>query len=107
SATNRLEQSHEPPMVGMEKISVITPVLNRRAFVAEAIESVLNGQGDGFELEHIVVDGGSTDGTLDVLGRYGHLHVITGRDRGVYDALNKGIRAATGAVVALLNSDDV
>lgn len=91
----------------MEKISIITPVLNRRAFVAEAIESVLKDQGDGFELEHIVVDGGSTDGTLDVLGRYRHLHVLTGRDRGVYDALNKGIRAATGTIVGLLNSDDI
>jgi glycosyltransferase involved in cell wall biosynthesis len=94
-------------MVGMEKISIITPVLNRREFVAEAIESVLNEQGDGFELEHIVVDGGSTDGTLDVLGRYRHLHVVSGRDRGVYDAINKGIRAASGAIVGLLNSDDV
>lgn len=91
----------------MDKISIVTPVLNRRAFVAEAIESVLREQGGGFELEHVVVDGGSTDGTLDVLARYPHLTVMTGRDCGVYDALNKGIAAATGTVVGLLNSDDV
>lgn len=94
-------------MVGMEKVSIVTPVLNRRAFIAEAIESVRRQQGDGFELEHIVVDGGSTDGTLDVLGGYQHLRVLTGRDRGVYDALNKGVRAATGGIVGLLNSDDI
>jgi len=99
--------SSDGPNVRMEKISVITPVLNRRSFIAGAIESVREQIGDGFELEHIVVDGGSTDGTLEVLAGYPHLRTVSGKDRGVYDALNKGIGMAEGTIVGLLNSDDV
>lgn len=91
----------------MEKISIITPVLNRRDFICDAVESVVAQKGSGFEIEHIVVDGLSTDGTLDRLARYPQVIVISGKDSGVYDALNKGIRAATGSIIGLLNSDDV
>jgi glycosyltransferase involved in cell wall biosynthesis len=58
-------------------------------------------------VEHIVADGGSTDGTLDVLRRYPHLDVMSERDSGLYDALNKAIRHARGEVVGHLNSDDL
>jgi len=87
------------------RISIITPCLNRRDMVAEAIESVLAQ--DYPDFEHIVVDGGSTDGTLEVLARYPHLQVVSGPDKGLYDAINKGIRMAKGDVVGLLNTDDI
>jgi len=87
------------------RISIITPCLNRADFVAEAVESVLAQARQ--DVEHIVVDGGSNDGTLDVLAKYPHLTVVSEPDTGLYDAINKGIRMSTGEVVGLLNSDDV
>lgn len=86
-------------------ISIITPCLNRVNFVGAAIESVLD---QGYpNLEHIVVDGGSTDGTLDLLRRYQHVRLISEPDEGVYDALNKGIDMARGEIIGHLNSDDL
>jgi len=87
------------------KISVITPCLNREEFIAEAIESVVAQ--DYPEFEHWLIDGGSTDGTLTIARRYPHLQVVSEPDHGVYDAFNKGLKLATGDVIALLNSDDL
>jgi glycosyltransferase involved in cell wall biosynthesis len=86
------------------KISVITPCLNRKEFVRDAIRSVLAQKFDNFE--HWIIDGGSTDGTLEMLDAYPHLKVLSEPDNGVYDALNKGIERATGDVVGFLNTDD-
>jgi glycosyltransferase involved in cell wall biosynthesis len=86
-------------------LSIVTPCLNRVQFIAEAVESVLRQ--DYLRFEHIVVDGGSTDGTLDILRRYEHLRLVSEPDRGVYDALNKGIRMAKGDIIGHLNSDDL
>jgi glycosyltransferase involved in cell wall biosynthesis len=89
------------------RISVITPSFNQAAFIGRTIESVQAQRGP-FELEHIVVDGGSTDGTQEVLRRYeGRLRWISEPDRGQSDAINKGFRMATGDVLAWLNSDDL
>ena len=85
-------------------ISIITPCLNRAEFVAEAVESVLNQ--DYPNLEHIIMDGGSTDGTLEVLRRYPHLKVVSEPDQGLYDAINKGIGIAHGEIMGFLNTDD-
>lgn len=87
------------------RFTVITPYLNRGKFIVEAIESVLAQQYD--DVEHWIIDGGSTDKTLNTLGRYSHLRVLSGPEKGVYGAINKGIRLATGEVIVLLNSDDV
>ncbi len=86
-------------------ISVLTPVYNRADFIRQAVESVLAQNYPAFE--HIVVDGGSTDGTLDILAEYPHLRVISEPDRGLYDALNKGLALAGGEWIAWLNSDDI
>jgi glycosyltransferase involved in cell wall biosynthesis len=86
-------------------ISIITPCLNRAGFVAEAVESVRRQ--DYPYVEHIVMDGGSTDGTIEVLGNYPHLLVFSQPDAGIYDALNKGIRLARGEALGFLNTDDL
>lgn len=85
-------------------ISIITPCLNRAEFVREAIESVLNQDYKNFE--HIVIDGGSTDGTLEILHEYPHLRLVSEPDQGLYDAINKGIELARGEIIGLLNTDD-
>src|SRR5467141_1507921 len=87
------------------KFSVITPCLNRVQLIGATIESVIAQDYPNFE--HWIIDGGSKDGTLDLLKRYRHLRVVSEVDRGVYDAMNKGIRLATGEIVVLLNSDDL
>lgn len=91
----------------MLKISVVTAVFNRCETIAQTIESLIAQDYEG--IEYIVVDGGSTDGTLQILERFRpHIDIlISERDNGMYDALNKGLRAATGDVVALLHSDDI
>jgi glycosyltransferase involved in cell wall biosynthesis len=89
------------------RISIITPSFNQAPFIRQTIDSVLSQQGD-FELDYRVVDGGSTDGTLEILKSYGDRLVWTSeRDHGQVDAINKGLRLATGDVVSWLNSDDV
>ena len=87
------------------RISIVTPTLNRAHFLEEAIGSVLAQQDE--DVEHIVVDGMSTDGTVELLARHPHLRVIREPDSGLYDALNKGLRAATGDFIGHLNSDDL
>lgn len=88
------------------RITVITAVRNRADTIGSTMASV-HGQ-SWPHVEHIVVDGGSTDGTLAVLDRYGHgiARLIGGPDAGAYDAMNKGLRHATGDVVGFMHSDD-
>ena len=86
------------------RISIITPCLNRAATIARAVESV---RAQGYpETEHILIDGGSSDGTLPILAQYPHLRVTSGPDSGMYDALNKGLALARGQIIGFLNSDD-
>ncbi len=89
------------------KVTVVTPSYNQAAFIERTIESVLSQRGD-FELEYLVVDGGSRDGTLDIVRRYeGRLRFVSEPDGGQSDAINKGFSLTTGEVLAWLNSDDV
>jgi glycosyltransferase involved in cell wall biosynthesis len=86
------------------RISVITPCLNGARYLGEAIESVLM---QGYSnIEHVVADGGSTDGTLEILSRYSHLKILSSPDHGMYDALNRALAVAEGEVIGILNSDD-
>jgi len=88
------------------KITVVTVVLNGVETIAQTIESV--GQQSHKDIEHIIIDGGSTDGTLDIIDRYRNsiASFVTEPDNGLYDAMNKGIRLATGNVIGTLSSDD-
>ena len=89
------------------KISVVTAVFNRAETVGESIESV---QSQSYSnLEHVIQDGGSTDGTIDIIqqrSRSGTLF-LSERDGGIYDAINRGIKRATGDVIGLMHSDDI
>lgn len=89
------------------KISLITVTYNSEKYLAHCIESVQSQTHK--DIEHIIVDGKSTDGTLDVIRKYESkiAHWISETDRGMYDAINKGIAMATGDVVGILNSDDM
>ena len=89
------------------KISVVTVVLNNVDTIEETILSVDSQQHD--DVEHIVVDGGSTDGTLEIIDRHSEkfARILIEPDSGIYDAMNKGIFLAKGEVVGFLNADDV
>ncbi len=87
--------------------SIITPSLNQAAFIERTLQSIHCQQVD-FPVEHIVIDGGSTDGTLEVLNKYsGKIRMISEPDRGMADALNKGFALCSGDIVGWLNSDDI
>lgn len=86
------------------KISVITPSFNQAKYIRQTIESVLAQDYPNFE--HIIIDGGSTDGTLDILREYDHLIWKSEPDKGQSDALNKALELATGDIIAWINSDD-
>jgi len=89
------------------KISIITVVYNGQTFLADCIQSVIAQ--DYESIEYIVVDGGSTDDSLKIIDKYKDCikHFISEKDKGMYDALNKGIKMATGDVVGILNADDM
>ncbi|MHB8136314.1 MAG: glycosyltransferase, partial [Anaerolineaceae bacterium] len=88
------------------KISIIVPTLNQARFIEETIQSVLTQKYPNLEV--IVIDGGSTDNTIEILKKYtGSLTWISEPDKGQVDAINKGLKLVTGEVVAYLNSDDV
>lgn len=86
------------------RITIVTPCLNGADTLEEALRSVASQQYP--DLEHLVVDGGSTDGTLEILRAADGVRWISESDRGLSDAVNKGIRMASGDVVGWLNADD-
>jgi glycosyltransferase len=89
------------------KVSLITVTYNSAAYLQDCIDSVVRQRYP--DIEHIVIDGGSSDGTLDIIKKYDN-HIakwVSEKDNGMYDAINKGIAMATGDIVGILNSDDM
>lgn len=98
------------------KISLITACYNSAATIRTAMESVLSQR--GVDVEYLIIDGGSTDGTVRLIEDFSHkerkdrkerfdFKWVSEKDRGMYDAINKGIKMATGDVIGILNADDV
>ena len=87
-------------------ITVISVVLNGAGTIRDCIESVINQTHR--PIEHIIIDGGSTDGTLCIIEEYRSnlAEVVSERDSGIYDGMNKGLRLATGGIIGILNVDD-
>lgn len=89
----------------MLKISLLTTTFNSAATIRDTLESVRTQ--DYPNIEHLILDGGSTDATLDIVREYPHVQrILSEPDNGLYDAMNKGIRLATGNVIGIINSDD-
>ncbi len=87
------------------KLSIVTPCYNAIRYIANCVESVRHSC-RGRDYEHIVIDGQSTDGTLEYLRAQNDIHVVSESDSGMYDALNKGIAIASGDIIGHLNSDE-
>jgi len=88
------------------RISIITATYNSAATVRDTLDSIRNQRHP--DIEHIIVDGASKDNTLEIVGTFPHVtKLISEKDKGIYDAMNKGIGMATGEIIGILNSDDV
>jgi glycosyltransferase involved in cell wall biosynthesis len=87
------------------KISIITVCLNVESTIDKCLESIKAQTYPS--IEHIIIDGKSSDGTLKIINKYDHVHVLKSEpDEGIYDAMNKGIKYATGDYLYFLNADD-
>ena len=88
------------------QISIITATYNSAKTIRDTLESVK--QQEYHDIEHLIIDGQSSDNTLDIVRKYPHVaRIISEKDKGIYDAMNKGIEHANGEVIGILNSDDI
>ena len=100
---NRLDTKHYP------KISIITVCLNSEKTILKCMNSVINQKYPKNKIEYILIDGGSTDKTVEIIKKkenkikYWH----SKKDKGIYDAMNIGLKHCTGEIIGILNSDDI
>jgi glycosyltransferase involved in cell wall biosynthesis len=87
-------------------VTIVTPTLDAVEYLRECIESARRSSSGQVEVEHVIVDGGSTDGTVELAESFG-LKVLKGKDRGIFDAINKGSFNSSGELIGFLGADDV
>ena len=94
--------------MSVKKISIITVVLNGEKSIERCLNSVINQKYPSNKIEHIIIDGGSKDKTVNILKKYKNKisYWHSKKDKGLYDAMNKGISKCTGEIIGILNSDD-
>lgn len=105
--TNFISKSDSDNIISKPLITIITVVFNGENYIEETILSVINQTYDN--VEYIIIDGGSTDGTLDIIKKYEQAidYWVSEKDSGIYDAMNKGIQLATGDWINFMNAGDV
>lgn len=97
--------AYVPKKTGL-RISIITVTYNSASTIKDTLESIKNQ--DYPYIEHIIIDGGSKDNTMDIVAQYPHVAIKKSeKDKGIYDAMNKGLQLATGDIIGILNSDDM
>lgn len=99
-------QKYNIPINNDYLVSIITVVFNGEKYIDDTINSIINQEYEN--IEYIIIDGGSTDNTINIIRKYDrHISIfLSEQDRGMYDAINKGLRLATGKIVGYLNADD-
>jgi glycosyltransferase involved in cell wall biosynthesis len=88
------------------RFGVVTPTLNAERYLHQTLESIWRQTGEVVKVDHVIVDGGSADATVDIAGRYPSRTVVASDDRGMYDAINRGMGIVRGDIVGYLNADD-
>jgi glycosyltransferase involved in cell wall biosynthesis len=97
--------AHTPRSV-VSTFGVVTPTLNAERYFEQTLDSIWSQVSDRVKVDHVIVDGGSTDGTLDIAARYPSRAVVSTDDRGMYDAVNRGMSQVRGDIVGYINADD-
>lgn len=85
---------------------IVTPTLNGERFLERTLDSIWSQKSDRIRIDHVIVDGGSTDATLDIAARYPSRVLLSEDDQGMYDAVNKGLAMVEGDIVGYINADD-
>lgn len=88
------------------RFGVVTPTLNAERFLEETLRSIWSQRSDTVEIDHVVVDGGSTDSTVEIAGGHPSRVVVSTDDRGMYDAVNRGMDLVAGDIIGYINADD-
>jgi glycosyltransferase involved in cell wall biosynthesis len=94
---------HNP---GVTEIGIVTPTLNAERYIEETLRSIWTQASDSVEIDHVIVDGGSVDRTIDIASQYPSRVIVSTDDQGMYDAVNRGMAAVRGTIVGYINADD-
>lgn len=93
-------------MDDITRVGVVTPTLNAGRYIERTLRSIWSQSSRELEIDHVVIDGGSTDGTVEIASRYASRVVVATDDAGMYDAVNRGMEMVRGDIVGYINADD-